>query len=95
MFAIEDRVQAVEAIQSSILQSQAVTNERLSMISKQLENGIKSKLEKFDRDMNIIMPLVVNKAEMEKTIRNSLIILSVGGAGSLFVFVLKLFFNHG
>ena len=95
MLAVEERVHDLESTQSTILQNQAVTNERLSAISRQLENGIKSKLEKFDKDMSIIMPLVINKAEMEKTIRNAIIILAVGGAGSLFIFVLKLFFLNG
>lgn len=91
----EISIHSIEAIQSQILQNQAVTNERLSTISKQLDNGIKTKLEKFDKDMNLIMPLVMSKAEMEKTIRNAIIILSCGGAGSLILFVLKLYFGHG
>lgn len=91
----ENRIHSLEATAASILSNQAVTNERLSTISKQLENGIKSKLDKFDKDMNIIMPLVMNKADMERTIRNAIIILACGGAGSLILFVVKLYLGHG
>ena len=91
----ESRIHNLESDMSTILSNQAVTNERLSVISKQLENGIKSKLEKFDRDINMIMPLVINKAEMEKTIRNAIIILACGGAASLMLFVIKLYLKHG
>ena len=55
----EGRIHTLEATTASILAGQAVTNERLSTISKQLENGIKSKLDKFDKDMNLIMPIVI------------------------------------
>lgn len=91
----ENRIHSLEATTANILANQAVTNERLSTISKQLENGIKTKLEEFAKDMNEIKPLVKNKAELEKTIRNAIIILAIGGAASLFIFVLKLFLGHG
>ena len=91
----EMRIHTLEATTASILANQAVTNERLSVISKQLENGIKSKLDKFDKDINEIMPLVRNKAELEKTIRNAIIILSCGGAAALIMFVIKLYLFDG
>jgi len=91
----ESRIHALEASTATMIANQAVTNERLSTISKQLDNGIKSKLEKFEKDMNEIMPLVRNKAELEKTIRNAIIILACGGAGSLILFVVKLYLGHG
>lgn len=91
----EGRIHTLEATTASILAAQAVTNERLSTISKQLENGIKTKLDKFDKDMNIIMPMVMNKADMERTVRNAIIILACGGAGSLILFVVKLYLGNG
>lgn len=91
----EKHTRILEGTVSEILRNQAVTNERLSTISKQLDNGIKTKLEKFDRDMNIIMPLVINKAEIEKTVRNAIIILASGGAGALILFVVRSYFGYG
>lgn len=91
----ESRIHTLESTTASILAAQAVTNERLSTISKQLENGIKTKLENFEKDMSIIKPVVMNKAEMERTIRNAIIILACGGAGSLILFVVKLYLGHG
>lgn len=91
----EARIHSIEATQSAILQSQAVTNERLSTISKQLENGIKTKLEEFAKDMNVIKPLVQNKAKLEETLRNALIILACSGGAALLLHVLKSYFSHG
>lgn len=91
----ESRIHNLESDMATILSNQAVTNERLSVISKQLDNGIKSKLEKFNQDMNVIMPLVMNKADMERTVRNAIIILACGAAFSLIGFVVKLYLGHG
>lgn len=91
----EKRIHGLESSVSAILSNQAVTNERLSTISKQLDNGIKAKLDRFEKDLNEIMPLVKSKAELEKTLRNSLLIIACGGAVSLILFVLKQYLLNG
>lgn len=86
----ESRIHALEASTATMIANQAVTNERLSNISKKLDG-----LEQLEKDMNEIKPLVKNKADLERTMRNALIILACSGGAALLLHVLKSYLGHG
>ena len=96
----DDRIVRLEGSVSSIIENQnrmiteqALTNVKLSTISQQLENGIKSKLTLLDDNMKRILPIIENRVDLDRTIRNAIIILSCGGAASLLLFVLRQYFR--
>ena len=90
---LENTVTAIIDNQNKMITEQALTNVKLDTISRQLENGIKSKLVVMEANMARILPVIENKIDLDKVIRNSILVLAVGGAASLFMFVLKLYFK--
>ncbi len=90
---LEKSVSAIVENQNKMITEQALTNVKLETISKQLENGIKSKLVTLDNNMAKILPIIENRVELDKVIRNAIVILACGGAASLFIFVLRQYLN--
>lgn len=100
----EERIQTLEKNMSTMLTQIAVTNEKLNTISKQLENGIKLRLDTLTRDMSKILPIIEKDLGKETAIDIAVAVAIktavIGGIltvfGSVGMFLLKLFFNlHG
>lgn len=100
----EERIQTLEKNVSRILTETAVGNERLNTISKQLENGIKLRLDTLTRDMAKILPVIEKDMKKESAVEIAIAVAIkttvIGGIMSLFgaiaMFVVKMFFlAHG
>lgn len=100
----EGRIQALEHSVSRILTEVAVSNERLNTISKQLENGIKLRLDTLTRDMAKILPVIEKDMKKESAVEIAVAIAIkttvVGGIlsvfGAILMFVIKIYFTvHG
>ncbi len=100
----EGRIQTLEHNVSKILTEIAVSNERLNTISKQLENGIKLRLDTLTRDMAKILPVIEKDMRKESAVDIAVAVAIkttvVGGIlsvfGAILMFVIKMFFaSHG
>ena len=87
-----ERINVIEHTMNTMQVSQARIEGDLSYIKKKLENGITTKLEHLTSDMSKILPIIEERTDLNKTIRNAIIIICVSGGASLLLFVMRLYF---
>jgi hypothetical protein len=98
---LESNTAKILSEQAKMITEQALTNERLNTISKQLENGIKARLDDLSKNMQIVLPVITQelkrdssmKIAIEMAIKTGIVagVISVFGAGLFFI--AKLYFN--
>lgn len=101
--ALEGSVTKILSEQGRMLTEQALTNERLSIISKQLENGIKDRLDELSKNMQIVLPVITQelkrdsavKLAIEMSIKTGVVAAILSAFGAAILFIAKLYFSHG
>lgn len=87
-----ERITVLEHNVNMMQVSQARIEENISAIKAKLENGITTRLESLTHNMSKILPIIEERTDLNKTIRNAVIIICVSGGSSLLLFVMRLYF---
>lgn len=86
------RINRLEVDVRDMKVSQARVEETVFYIKAKLDNGITTKLEKLTENMSVIKPIIEERNDLHKTIRNAILILAISGGASLLLFVMKEYF---